>query len=120
MEEQKKYNKFTLSELLNGKIFERELFVKNKLLMFVIFLMLVANITVRYKNAKVLREVDNLEKDVKELRAHSISVAADIIKLTRPSEILDRIKSSNIGLETSKVPPRRIFVEKEAKTEITE
>ena len=113
MEETKKKERFTLGELLNGRFFESELFIKNKLLLFVIFLMLLANIAVRYKTAKVLREVDSMEKDVKELRAHSISVAADIIKLTRPSEILDRIKKSNLGLERSKEPPRRIYVDKE-------
>ena len=113
MEEIKKNNGFKLEELLNGKFFEREIFVQNKLLMFVIFLMLVANISVRYKAAKVLREVDKLEKEVKELRAHSISMASDVIKLTRPSEILDRIKNNNLGLEPSKVPPRRIYVDKQ-------
>jgi cell division protein FtsL len=113
MEEAKKNERFTLAELLNGRFFERDLFVRNKVLFVVIFLMLLANITVRYKTAKVLREVDTMELEVKELRAHSIAVAADIIKLTRPSEILDRIKNSNLGLETSKVPPRRIYVEKE-------
>ena len=113
MEETKKKERFTLGELLNGRFFESELFIKNKLLLFVIFLMLLANIAVRYKTAKVLREVDSMEKDVKELRAHSISVSADIIKLTRPSEILDRIKKSNLGLERSKEPPRRIYVDKE-------
>jgi cell division protein FtsL len=112
MEDTKKNSRFTLGELLNGKFFEREIFVRNKLLLFIIFLMLVANITVRYKTAKVLREVDRLDRDVKELRAHSISVAADIIKLTRPSEILDRIKNNNLGLEPSRVPPRKIYVEK--------
>jgi hypothetical protein len=112
MEEPKKKIKFNLGELLNGQFFESELFVKNKLLLFVIFLMLVANITVRYKTAKVLREVDTMERDVKELRAHSIAVSAEVIKLTRPSEILDRIKNSNLGLETSKIPPRRIYVDK--------
>ena len=113
MEEKLKKSPVTLGELLNGRFFESELFVKNKLLLFVIFLMLVANISVRYKNAKVLREVDTLEKDVKEMRAHSISLSADIIKLTRPSEILDRIKKSNLGLEPSREPPRRLYVEKE-------
>ena len=113
MEETKKKERFTLGELLNGRFFESELFIRNKLLLFVIFLMLLANIAVRYKTAKVLREVDSMEKDVKELRAHSISVSADIIKLTRPSEILDRIKNSNLGLERSKEPPRRIYVDKE-------
>jgi cell division protein FtsL len=113
MEEAKKNEKFTLAELLNGRFFERDLFVRNKVLLFVIFLMFLANISVRYKTAKVLRQVDTMELEVKELRAHSISVAADVIKLTRPSEILDRIKNSNLGLEASKVPPRRLYVEKE-------
>jgi cell division protein FtsL len=113
MEEEKKNERFTLAELLNGRFFERDLFVRNKVLFVVIFLMLLANITVRYKTAKVLREIDTMELEVKELRAHSIAVSANIIKLTRPSEILDRIKNSNLGLEVSKVPPRRIYVEKE-------
>lgn len=112
MEEPKKQKKITLAEVLNGQFFESELFVRNKLLLFVIFLMLLANITIRYKTAKVLREVDTLEREVKELRAHSIAVAADVIKLTRPSEIFDRIKSTNLGLEASKEPPRRIYVDK--------
>lgn len=113
MEESKRKRKFTLGELLNGQFFESELFLKNRLFMFVIFLMLVATITVRYKTAKVLREVDSMEREVKELRAHSIAVSSEIIKLTRPSEILDRIKKSNLGLEPSKEPPRRIYVDKE-------
>lgn len=113
MEETKNIGRFTLGELLNGKFFEREIFVRNKLLMFIIFLMLLANISVRYRAAKVLREVDRLERDVKELRAHSITVASEIIKLTRPSEILERIKNNNLGLEPSKVPPRKIYVEKD-------
>lgn len=113
MEEAAKNKKFNLGDLLNGKFFESEFFTRNKLLMFVIFLMLLANISVRYRAAKVLREVDTLERDVKELRAHSIAVSAEIIRLTRPSEILDRIRNSNLGLETSKVPPRVIYVDKE-------
>lgn len=113
MEEPKKNIRFTLSDLLNGQFFESELFIRNKLLLFVIFLMLLTNIAVRFKTAKVLREVDTMERDVKELRAHSIAVAAEVIKLTRPSEILDRIKHSQLGLETSKEPPVRIYVDKE-------
>lgn len=113
MEEVRKSKGFNLGDLLNGKFFESELFIRNRMLMFVIFLMLLANIAVRYRTATVLREADSLERDIKELRAHSIAVSAEIIRLTRPSEILDRIKNSNLGLETSKEPPRVIYVEKE-------
>ncbi|MCE1200247.1 MAG: hypothetical protein LWW85_14880 [Marinilabiliales bacterium] len=113
MEETKKTGQFTLGDILNGKFFDTEFFQRNRRLIFVVFLMFMAVIAVRFKAAKVLREVDTLESEVKELRAHSIEVSADIIKLTRPSEILDRIKNSNLGLEPSREQPKRIFVKKE-------
>lgn len=99
-------------DLLSGKFLESEFLKRNRLLLFVIFIMMLANISVRYKSAKVLREADTLEREIKELRAQSISVAAEVIKLTRPSQILERIQKSNLGLEPSKVPPRRLYVDK--------
>ena len=81
--------------------------------MFMIFLMLLSNISVRYKSEKVIREMIALEDSLIELRSKSISVAADVMKLGRHSIIIDRIKKSGLDLETSKEPPRKIYVEKE-------
>ena len=78
-----------------------------------IFLMLLSNISVRYKSEKVIREMIALEDSLIELRSKSISVAADVMKLGRHSIIIDRIKKSGLDLETSKEPPRKIYVEKE-------
>jgi len=81
--------------------------------MFMIFLMLLSNISVRYKSEKVIRDVVALEDSLIELRSKSISIAADVVRLSRPSIILERVKKSGLDLETSKEPPRKIYVDKE-------
>jgi hypothetical protein len=113
MVDKKRKRKVTFKEVMNGKFFESEWFRRNKTLLFVIFLMLLTNISVRYKSEKIIREMVALEDSLIELRSKSISVAADVIKLSRYSLIMDRIKKSGLDLEPSKEPPRKINVEKE-------
>lgn len=105
--------KVTAREVLNGRFFESEWFHRNRMLLFMIFLMLLSNISVRYKSEKVIREMVALEDSLIELRSKSISVAAEVVKLGRHSVIIDRVKKSGLDLETSKEPPRKIYVEKE-------
>ena len=113
MVEKKKKKKVTVREVLNGRFFESEWFHRNKILMFMIFLLLLTNISVRYKSEKVIREMTALEDSLIDLRSKSISIAADVMKLSRHSVIMDRIKKSGLDLQTSKEPPRKIYVEKE-------
>jgi cell division protein FtsL len=54
-----------------------------------------------------------LEDSLKELRSQSISIAADVMKLSRPSIIIDRVKKSGLDLESSKEPPKKLYVKKE-------
>ena len=113
MVEKKRKKKITVREVLNGRFFDSEWFKRNKILMFIIFLMLLTNISVRYKSEKIIRQMTALEDSLIELRSKSISVAADVIKLSRQSLIMDRVKKSGLGLESPKEPPRKINVEKE-------
>jgi cell division protein FtsL len=110
----KKRNKrITVKEVLTGRILESEWFLNNRILLFVIFIMLITNITVRYKSEKVIRNMQALEDSLIDLRSKSISIAADVMRLSRQSMIIDRVKKSGIELETSKEPPHKIYVDKE-------
>ena len=113
MSEGKKKKRVSVREVLNGRFLESEWLKRNRVLLVFIFIMLIINISVRYKSEKVIREVANLEEELKELRSESITVAADLMKISKPSEILDRVKKSGLGLTPSKEPPRKLFVEKE-------
>jgi len=109
----KRKKKVTVREVLNGRFFESDWFRRNRILMLMIFVMLLANISVRYKSEKVIREMTALEDSLIELRSKSISIAADVVRLGRNSVIIDRVKKSGLDMETSKEPPRKIYVDKE-------
>jgi hypothetical protein len=113
MAKEKKRKNISVREVLNGRILESEWLRRNRILLFIIFLMLLANISVRYKSEKVIREVTALQDSLKELRSESITIAADLMKLSRPSQIMDRVKKSGLQLETSKEPPKKIHVKKD-------
>ena len=103
----------TVKGVLNGKFFESEWFRRNRILLIMIFFLLFINLTVKYKSEKVIREMTALEDSLIELRSRSISVAADVIRMSRQSVIIERVKKSGIELETSKEPPHKIYVDKE-------
>jgi len=113
MAEVRRKKKVTLKGVLNGRFFESEWFRNNRILLLLIFFLLFINISVKYKSEKVIREMTALEDSLIELRSRSISIAADVIKLSRQSVIIERVKKSGIELETSRVPPRKIYVDKE-------
>ena len=113
MVEGKRKKGFTIRGVLNGRFFESEWFRSNRVLLLMIFFLLFINITVKYKSEKVIREMTALEDSLIELRSRSISIAADVIKMSRQSVIIERVKKNGIDLETSKEPPRKIYVDKE-------
>ena len=108
-----KKKKVSVREVLNGRILESEWLKRNRILLFVIFLMLLANISIRYKSEKVIREMTAIEDSLRELRSESITLAAELMKLSRPSQIIDQVKKSGLQLEISKEPPRELYVKKE-------
>lgn len=110
---EKRKKKITVRGVLNGRFFESEWFRSNRVLLLMIFFLLFINITVKYKSEKVIREMTALEDSLIELRSRSISIAADVIKMSRQSVIIERVKKNGIDLETSKEPPRKIYVDKE-------
>ena len=113
MAEVRRKKKVTLKGVLNGRFFESEWFRNNRILLLLIFFLLFINISVKYKSEKVIREMTALEDSLIELRSRSISIAADVIKMSRQSVIIERVKKSGIELETSKEPPRKIYVDKD-------
>ncbi len=108
----KRNKKFTFKEVVTGKFLTNEWFTGNRIFLAVIFSMLISNITLRYKSEKVIRNMIALEDSIIDLRSKSISIAADVMKLSRQSVIIDRVKKSGIDLETSKEPPHKIYVDK--------
>jgi len=103
----------TLKGLLAGSLLTREKVVRQ--LPFILFLTLLAFIYIgnRYHAERLVRENSKLQDQVKELRAKSISTSAELMHLSKQSEVVRLIRKKNLGLRESVTPPRKIVVEKD-------
>jgi hypothetical protein len=79
---------------------------------FLVFLGLVL-ITNRNWSEKTIREIEVLQDNIKELRSESITNSAKLMNVSRPSEVVSRIKEAGLGLEEPIKPPQKLRVKKE-------
>lgn len=101
----------TLKGLLAGSLLTKEKVVRQ--LPFILFLTGLAFIYIgnRYHAEKLVRENSRLQDEVSELRARALSTSAELMHLSKQSEVLHLLKEKNMGLRESVTPPRKIVVE---------
>lgn len=66
----------------------------------------------RFKGEKVLRQTVILQEEVKELRSESSTVEAELMNMSRFSEMLKLVDRKGLGLRQPNEPPVKIKVEK--------
>jgi len=97
-----------MKDLLNGNVLSKEA-VGNQLpyILFLAFLavMYIGN---RYRYEKMVRYGQELQSEVSNLRAESITTAAELMHISRQSQVSRMVKEKGLGLEESTVPPRKI------------
>lgn len=69
-------------------------------------------ITNRYRSEKVIRKIEVLQDSIKELRSESVTISAKLMDVSRPSEVIEKVKEAGLGLEEADLPPVYIEVEK--------
>lgn len=101
-----------LKELLSGSMVTDKIILGN--LWYVLLLTLLAAIYIgnRFHAEKVTREMTKLQREVKELRAESLSTSADLMYLSRQSEVFKLVREKGINLEELKAPPYKLLVDK--------
>jgi hypothetical protein len=94
--------------LIDGSVLTRDFVVKQ--LPFLIFLTILAILYIgnRYHAEKLVRRSGELQTEIKELRAEAITVSADLMHLSRQSEVLKLLRINNLDLVESVEPPQRI------------
>ena len=103
--------KFSAKNLIDGSVLTRN-WVVNKVpfIMFLTFLAIlyIAN---RYHAESVVRETVKMQREVKELRFESITTAADLMYISKQSEVARMVKEKKLGLEELVEPPSKIVIE---------
>ncbi len=69
-------------------------------------------ITNRYRSEKVIRQIDVLQDTIDDLRSQSITNSSKLMHLSKPSEIMTKVKQSGLGLQEQVRAPKKIVVDK--------
>ena len=66
----------------------------------------------RFHAEKVTREMTRLQREVRDMKAESLSTSADLMDISRQSEVYREVKDKGLNLEELKTPPYKLIVSK--------
>jgi hypothetical protein len=118
MEENKENNKKQLKtgsfikELLSGSMVSEKIILKNLGYVSLITLLAAVYIGNRFHAEKITRETTRLQREVKDLRAESLSTSADLMYISKQSVVFSMIREKGLSLEELKTPPYKLLVDK--------
>ncbi len=105
----------SMHSMLDGTFLTRKWFVNA--LPFILFLMVlgILYITNIFRVEKTKRQLDDLEENLRELRYEYISSQSKLMFESKPSEVALKLKDT--GIKESLVPPKKIQVSNNDKTD---
>ncbi len=95
-------------DILNGSLLTRDIILKN--IGFIVWLTFLGIIYIgnRYHAEKVARSMNHLQQEVKDLRAESITTAAELMYISRQSVVIQMVKNNHLELKEAVEPPFKI------------
>ena len=101
-----------LKELLSGSMVSEKLILNN--LGYIVFLTVLAALYIanRYNAESITRETARLQNELKDLRSEALSTSADLVVISRQSQVYSMIRARGLDLEELKEPPYKIIVNK--------
>jgi Bacteriodetes cell division protein (FtsL-like) len=118
MEDNKTNNKKQLKtgsfikELLSGSMVSEKIILNNIGYVSLITFLAAVYIGNRFHAEKVTRETTRLQREVKDLRAESLSTSADLMYISKQSEVFSMVREKGLNLEELKTPPYKLLVDK--------
>ncbi|MGB8489615.1 MAG: FtsL-like putative cell division protein [Bacteroidales bacterium] len=101
-----------VKELLSGSIVSDKIVLKNLWYIIMLTIMGAVYIGNRFHAEKITRETARLSREVRDLKAESLSTSAKLMSLSRQSEVYRLVKDRALGLEEQKTPPYKIVIDK--------
>lgn len=100
--------KSSIKEYINGSFVAKQLFGRQ--LRFVVFctILIIIYIANKFHAEYTLRNNVRLQDEVNELRAESIATAAELMFLSRQSQVFRMVQEQGLELKESRVPPKMI------------
>jgi hypothetical protein len=107
---EEKEKSLSFRDLLDGNVLTRKSVLKQS--RFILLLVLIAFFSIANRNhaEKTVIQLNRLQSGVKEMRAKSISISSDLVKISRQSEVVRLVNRNNLGLEENLEPPNKLIV----------
>jgi hypothetical protein len=101
-----------VKELFSGIIFSDVIVLKN--IWYIIMLTVLGAIYIgnRFQAEKITRETSRLSREVRDLRAESLSTSASLMYVSKQSEVFRMVRDKGLGLEELKTPAYKIIIDK--------
>lgn len=107
-----KARRIGLKSFLGGSLLASEKALKHMPFVFFIAFLAILMISNRYWSEKTIRKMEAVQDSIKELRAESVTYETELMKMNRPSEIVNKVKASGLDLLEPTEPARKLNVEK--------
>ncbi len=100
---------FSLRDLVDGNVLTRKAVLKQS--RFILLLVGIAFLSIANRNhaEKKVIQLNRLQSDVKEMRAQSITISSDLVKISRQSEVVRLVNRYELGLEENLEPPKKLI-----------
>jgi len=84
---------------------------------FVLFLVFLGLIYIgnRYHADSIRRDREVLRLEINELRSEAVFVSAELMKISRQTEVAEEVRKKGLELEESVNPPKKILIKKKNK-----
>jgi len=88
----------SISYILGGKVLTEDFFVRQSMLFFLIFCLILVFISNRYYCAKKLSEMDKLKRELTELRSEHVFLTTRLTSVSRQAHIEELLREKGINL----------------------
>ena len=109
-QEVREIKKVNLKDLIGGDILSREIVIRQIPFVLFLFAVLLFYIANQYQGDKVMKEIVDVEKRLKDLRTESVSTAFQLMEKSKQTEVIRMIREKGLLLEEAMEPPATIEV----------
>jgi len=100
-----------IKELISGGITSK-IILKNLWYVLLITAIGAFYIANRFHAEKMTRDINRMQREVRELRAESLSTSAELMYVSRQSEVYKMVREKGLGLEELRSPAYKLLVDK--------
>lgn len=101
-----------LRSVISGSLFGEKLVLRNLGFLGMLTVIGALYIANRFHAEKIVRQTDALQEQLKELKAESMATSADLMYLSKQSEVYRLVRQNELGLKELKEPPYKLTVKR--------